>query len=463
MLSVGGTIASGFLLASGGAIALAGPAVVITYVIGGGVSIGVMACLAEISIRGATASGFAKYAEDTMGPLMGFLTGWTYWLAWVAGPAAEALAVATFASYLAPFHHIPIWLMAFVVITLDLAVNFAGVLAMGNYEFVLSSIKVIALILFFLLCLSAVFGIGYQPPIGTTILLGHGGFLPLGAAGLFTSFLLVFYAYTGIELVSVAAEESVNPVRDVPRALMGTALLVTFIFVGCSIAMVSVVSWHTLGVSSSPLVDAMTAIHQNIFATLLTIAIIIASITGIDAGIYTGSRMLFGLSRDAYFPSGGARVNPARQVPIVALIITGLCLYVGVVADILSPKLAYILLGSLGTLAFLWVWLMIPIMQIIYRLRMTKEEIRNMKWKVPLFPVIPVVCIILILVAMIAPIFQSTPGIGPIDAGALPVVAGAGWILIWTAYYFLVGRRLRAAAIPVDAAETQPGEEIKPG
>ncbi len=462
MLSVGGTIASGFLLASGGAIKLAGPAVVITYIIGGGVSIGVMACLAEISIRGATASGFAKYAEETMGPLMGFLTGWTYWLAWVAGPAAEALAVATFASYLAPFHHVPIWLMAFIVITVDLAINFAGVLAMGNYEFVLSSIKVAALIIFFFLCMFAVFGIG-SPALGTTVLLGHGGFLPLGAAGLFTSFLLVFYAYTGIELVSVAAEESVNPVRDVPRALMGTALLVTLIFVGCSIAMVSVVSWHTLGVSSSPLVDAMTAIHQNVFATLLTIAIIIASITGIDAGIYTGSRMLFALSRDSYFPSGGARINAKRQVPTMALIITGLGLYVGVVADVLSPTLAYILLGSLGTLAFLWVWLMIPIMQIIYRLRMTKEEVRNMKWRLPLFPLIPILCIILILVAMIAPIFQSTPGLGPIDAGALPVVAGAGWILIWTAYYFLVGRRLRAAAIPVDTAETQPGEEIKPG
>lgn len=462
MLSVGGTIASGFLLASGGAIALAGPGVVITYIVAGGVSIGVMACLAELSVRGYTASGFAKYAEETMGPLMGFLTGWTYWLAWVAGPAAEALAVATFASYLGPFHHVPIWVMAFVVITADLIINFAGVLAMGNYEFVLSSIKVAALIIFFILCMAAVFGIGF-PAIGTTNLTGQGGFLPLGGAGLFTSFLLVFYAYTGIELVSVSAEESVNPARDVPRALMGTALLVTFIFVGCGIAMVSVVSWKTLGVSSSPLVDALTAIHQNFFATILTFAIIIASITGIDAGIYTGSRMLFALSRDSYFPRGGARTNPRRQVPTMALVITGLCLYVGVVADILSPKLAYIVLGSLGTLAFLWAWLMIPIMQIIYRLRMTAEETRNLKWKIPLFPVIPIACIILIGVAMIAPIFQSTPGIGPIDAGALPVVAGAGWMLIWIAYYFLIGRRLRAAAIPVDVVETLPGDELKPG
>ena len=457
MLSVGGTIASGFLLASGGAISLAGPGVVITYLVAGLVSIGVMACLSELSVRGYTASGFAKYAEETMGPLMGFLTGWNYWLAWVVGPAAEALAVATFASFLPPFHNIPIWLMALVVVTLDLAINFAGVLTMGNYEFVLSTIKVIALILFALFCFAAVFGVG-QSAVGLTNINNHGGFLPLGAGGLFTSFLLVFYAYTGIELVSVSAEESVNPKRDVPRALMGTAALVTVIFVGCGLGMVAVVSWKTLGTSSSPLVDALTAIHQNGFANVLTIAIIIASITGIDAGIYTGSRMLFALSRDSYFPRRAARTSSRSQVPTLALVITGVCMYIGVIADVLSPKLAYIVLGSLSTLGFLWAWLMIPIIQIIYRLRMSPEELKTLEWKLPLFPLIPAACIALIAVAIVAPIFQNTPGIGPINAGALPVVAGAGWMAIWIIYYFAYGRRLRAAA----AADTATAEEVQP-
>src|SRR5438132_13483564 len=74
MLSVGGTIASGFLLASGGAISLAGPGVVITYLVAGLVSIGVMACLSELSVCGYTASAFAKYAEESIGPRTGFLT-----------------------------------------------------------------------------------------------------------------------------------------------------------------------------------------------------------------------------------------------------------------------------------------------------------------------------------------------------------------------------------------------------
>lgn len=450
MLSVGGTIASGFLLASGGAIKLAGPGVVITYLVAGLVSIGVMACLSELSVRGYTASGFAKFAEDTMGPLMGFLTGWNYWLAWVAGPAAEAVAVGTFATFLPPFHSTPIWVIAFVVITVDLAINFVGVLTMGNYEMVLSTIKIVGITVFAIFCFASVLGVG-QPAIGTSVLTGHGGLLPLGAVGLFTSFVLVFYAYTGIELVSVGAEESVHPERDVPRALMGTAALVTVIFVVAAAAMVSVVSWTTLGTSSSPLVDALQAIHQPIVANILTVAIIVASISGIDAGIYTGSRMLFSLARDSYFPARFAATNRRSQVPTLALLVTGGCMYVGVVADLLSPTLAYVFLGSLSTLGFLWAWLMIPIMQMIYRRRMTVEELRDLKWKLPLGPVIPVACIILIGAAVIGPIFQNTPGIWIINAGALPVVGGALWMGVWIVYYLVYGRHLRAAAAAAEA------------
>jgi amino acid transporter len=95
-----------------------------------------------------------------------------------------------------------------------------------HYEFTLSTFKLMGLAIFILACLAAVLGLGISP-LGTSNFTPHGGFLPLGVSGLFTSFLLVFYAYTGIEMVSVTAEESVKPERDVPRALMGTALLVT--------------------------------------------------------------------------------------------------------------------------------------------------------------------------------------------------------------------------------------------
>jgi len=430
--------------------------VVVVYIIAGLVSIGVMACLAELSVHGKTASGFAKFAEETMGPLMGFLTGSNYWLAWVAGPAGEAIAVGTFAVALAPFHSVPIWIISLVVIVGDLAINYAGVLLMGNYEFVLSTIKIIGMILFCIFCFAAVFGIG-QPAIGAANINGHGGFFALGATGVFTSFLLVFYAYTGIELVSVSAEESVHPERDVPRALMLTAALVSVLFIVSALALVAAEDWQKLGVSSSPLIDTLNTIHLPAVANILTIAIIVASISGIDAGIYTGSRMLFALSRDNYLPARFSTTNPHRKIPTFALTVTGVTMVAMVLLDLYSPTVAYVFLGSLSTLGFLWAWLFIPVMQMLYRRKIGPEGVRNLKWKTPLYPFTPIACIILVGVAMIAPIFQNTPGLFGLSAGALPVAGGILWMGIWIIYYFAYGRNLRSrtAADRAAAAHNQ--------
>jgi amino acid transporter, AAT family len=96
MLAVGGTIASGFLLFAGSAIGIAGPAVIISYVIAGIITIAVMACLAELAVQKPVSASFATYARDTMGPMAGFLTGWNYWLAWVMGAATESVAAGTY-------------------------------------------------------------------------------------------------------------------------------------------------------------------------------------------------------------------------------------------------------------------------------------------------------------------------------------------------------------------------------
>jgi L-asparagine transporter-like permease len=444
-LSVGGTIASGFFLASGGTVALGGPGVVITYVIGGLVVIGVMACLSELTVQGQTAGGFAIYAQNRLGPWFGFMTGWNYWLAWIAGSAAEGIAVGTYMTTLPPFHSIPVWLIALIVIALDLGINLLGVLHMGNYELALSTVKIIALAVFALACLGAIFGIG-TPAVGGTHFTGHGGFLPNGAGGLFTSFLLVFFAYTGIEMVSISAEESVRPERDVPRALMGTAALVMVLFVVAILGVTAVLDWHQAGTSSSPLVDALNAIHLPLLANLMVLAVIIASISAIDSSLYTASRMLFALSREGYFPKNMSTTHPSRKVPVGATLVCGAAVFVAVLVDIASPTYAYVFLGSLGTLGFIWAYLLIPILQMVYRSDLTKEQVRTLRWKVPFHPVIPIVCFLLVGVALVAPIFQNSPGLFGINGGALPVVGGAIWVALWSVYYLTLGRRYRRAA-----------------
>src|SRR5437764_12401296 len=157
MLAVGGTIASGFLLFSASAIGIAGPAVIISYVIAGVITIAVMACLAELCVMKPVSGSFATYARDTMGPLAGFLTGWNYWLAWVMGAATESVAAGTYFHTFRP--EIPIWIVAGIIVAIEMVVNLVGVLFMGEYEFTLSMIKTIVLALFVLVGIAAILGI----------------------------------------------------------------------------------------------------------------------------------------------------------------------------------------------------------------------------------------------------------------------------------------------------------------
>jgi L-asparagine transporter-like permease len=451
-LSVGGTIGSGFFLGIGGALSTGGPGVVVTYLIAGLVVIGVMACLAELSVQGHTAGGFAIYAQERLGPWAGFMTGWNYWLAWVAGMAAEGIAIGTYVSSLSAFENVPIWVIALVVVAADFGINMVGVLTMGNYEFVLSTIKIVALAIFAVACFAAALGIGTHSG-GFDILTNHGGLFPTGAGGIFASFLLVFFAFTGVEMINISAEESVKPQRDVPIALIGTAAGVMVLFIAAVLALATAIPWNHVGTSSSPFYDALTAIHFPVLANLIVVAIIISSISALDTGLYASSRMLFALSREGYFPKSMSATHATRKVPVLALSVCGICIFAGVLLDVVLPDYAFIFLGSLATLGFMWAYVLIPILQILHRRDLSPSEVKTLRWKVPGYPVTPIVCVTLVGVAIVAPIFQNNPGALGINAGALPVVAGAVWMTIWTVYYLLIGRRLFQKATPVAPAE----------
>jgi len=442
MLAVGGTIASGFMLASGGAIALAGPAVIIVYLLAGLVCVGVMTCLAELSLQKFTAGAFAVYAQETMGYLMGFLTGWNYWLAWAAGTSGEAVAIGTYVTSLSTFHGLPVWLVALVILVLDVAVNLIGVLMMGNYEFTLSTFKLIGLAVLIIVAVGAALGIG-SSGIGATNLTNHGGFLPTGVSGILQSFLLVFFAYTGVEMVSVTAEESVDPARDVPRALIGTAALVSVTFILAALALVLIVPWQKAGTLSSPLVNVMDTLHHPALSVFMTIVVIAGSVSALDCGVYGASRMLFALAREGYFPKRVATIHATRKVPTLAILVSGALMFLGVLLDVLSPNYAYVFLGSLATLGFLWAWAIIPVSLILYRVKLGAERVAALPWRIPFYPVLPVACIVAVAVAIIGPIFQNTPGLFGINGGALPVVAGAIWMAVWALYYLAVGRNFK--------------------
>jgi amino acid transporter, AAT family len=473
MLSVGGTIASGFLLFAGSAIGIAGPAAIISYVIAGIITIAVMACLAELCVQKPVSASFATYARDTMGPLAGFLTGWNYWLAWVMGAATESVAAGTY--FHSFYSFAPIWIVAAIIIAIEMTINLVGVLFMGEYEFILSTIKVVALTAFIVIGACAILGIGFHSH-GVTELTANGGFFPKGTGVVLTALLTVFFAYVGIELVGVTAEESVNPARDVPRALFWTVFIVVALFVVGIFILMAISPWASASTSSSPFVDAIKSLKIPVIASVFNWIIISASVSSVDGALYTASRMLFTQAREGNFPRQLARTNPRRKVPTAAIAITASCTFIGAVLAYFFPASAYVFIASLSTFGFLFAWLMIAMSQPLYRRKMGVEWVRNLKWKTPLYPWTPIIAIITVLGALIGQFFTGGSGtkVGPITipGGGLAVVVGVVWTLVWSAYYLGYARRVfthgaawrsqedAVAAETVAEAESRPQEPL---
>jgi amino acid transporter, AAT family len=473
MLSVGGTIASGFLLFAGSAIGIAGPAVIVSYVIAGIITIAVMACLAELCVQKPVSASFATYARDTMGPLAGFLTGWNYWLAWVMGAATESVAAGTY--FHSFYSFAPIWIVAAIIIAIEMTINLVGVLFMGEYEFILSTIKVVALSAFVVIGACAILGIGFHSH-GVTQLTANGGFFPKGTGVVLTALLTVFFAYVGIELVGVTAEESVNPARDVPRALFWTVLIVVVLFVIGIFILMAISPWASASTSSSPFVDAIKSLKIPVIAPIFNWIIISASVSSVDGALYTASRMLFTQAREGNFPAQLARTNPRRKVPTAAIAITASCTFIGAVLAYFFPASAYVFIASLSTFGFLFAWLMIAMSQPLYRRKMGVEWVRNLKWKTPLYPWTPIIAVVTVLGALIGQFFTGGSGtkIGPITipGGGLAVVVGVIWTLVWSAYYLGYARRVfthgaawrsqedAIAAETVSEAEPRPPEPL---
>lgn len=229
MISVGGVIGAGFFLGAGAAIARTGPSVVLAYLIGGVITLFIMLLLAEMAVARPVSGSFESYARTAFGPWCGFITGWTYWLAFLIGPASEAIAAGTFLNLWFP--GVPVWLFCLVIASSLTAINMVGVHFFGEVEFWLSLVKVVALLAFIVAgCYSL--GLDNASPASISHPTDSGSFFAGGLPGFLGAMLMVIFSFGGTEAIGTAAGESENPQRDIPRTLRGTVVRILLLYVG---------------------------------------------------------------------------------------------------------------------------------------------------------------------------------------------------------------------------------------
>ena len=439
MIALGGVIGSGLFLSSGYTINQAGPlGAIIAYLVGAVVVYLVMACLGELAIAYPGAGAFHIYAARAIGPATGFTTAWLYWLCWVVALGSEFTAAGILMQRWFPA--VPVWLWCLIFAATLFTINAISARVFGETEFWLSLVKVLAIVALIVLGGAAIFGF---TPLSTehpaAVLFSNfqtpAGLFPGGVGGVVVTSLAVFYAFSGSELIGVAAGETKDPAKNIPRALRSTVLRLLVLFVGSITVIAAILPYDQAGLTSSPFVDVFQYVGVPFAADIMNFVIITALLSAGNSGLFSCARMLFSLAEEGHAPKALLRLTP-RGVPIVALSVSLALALVSLLSSIIAAETVYLVLVSVAGFAVVAVWMSIVASLYFHRRRFVRDggDIGTLAYRTPLFPVVPIVAFALLLISIVAIAFD------PNQVAALyfgvPFVA-ACYLFFWWRY----GRR----------------------
>ncbi|MFY7002649.1 amino acid permease [Acinetobacter pittii] len=395
MIAIGGAIGTGLFMGSKFAISFAGPAVIVSYAIGGLIAFAIMACLAEMTVQHPTSGSFGAYAEHYVSPLAGFLVRYCYWACIVLAVGTEITAVADYMKLWFP--HVGSWVwIAFFSLTL-LVVNAYSVKAFGLVEYWFSTIKVFAIIVFILLAI----GILTQSHGGTAQVLSnlteHGGFFPHGFSGVWIGVIISIFSYLSIEMIAVAAGEAKDPERAVKKAFKSTAIRLILFYLLSLFLIVALVPWTTLigAEATSPFVMVMKIVGIPYADSILNFIVIVAALSAMNSMLYISTRMLFSLSRAGDAPKLFGRISH-NGVPINALLLSAVGIGIASIVYTINPNSAFPIMIALSMFGALFTWGSIFVTHMCFRRHMARKG-EQLKFKVPASQLISLLGLIAIL------------------------------------------------------------------
>lgn len=380
LMALGSTIGVGLFLGSGTAISQAGPAILLGYLIAGIIAFIVLRALGEMAVFNPVAGSFAQYAHDYVGPLTGYLVGWGYWFYWVIVGVAEVTAVGIYMGLWFP--DIPQWPWALGSLFLMGSLNFIAVRLFGEFEFWFALIKVVAIIALIGIGFGVIFfGIGnHGIATGISNLWDHGGFFPTGLRGFLLSLQMAMFAYVGIEMIGLSAGETENPEKTIPMAIDSLIVRIIVFYGGALFVILSIFPWHEIGQVGSPFVAMFEKLGLRQAAGIVNFVVVTAALSSCNAGIFSGGRLLYGLSLNAYAPAVMKKIS-RTGVPFIAILTTVSIASLGTLLNYFLPDEAFLLVTSAVTFIGLMVWVAILSTQLMFRKKMTHAVIHQLTYK----------------------------------------------------------------------------------
>jgi S-methylmethionine transporter len=411
MIAMGGVIGSGLFLSSGYTIDQAGPlGAVLAYLVGAFVVYLVMACLGELAIAYPVAGAFHIYAARSIGPATGFTTAWLYWLCWAVALGSEFTASGLLMQRWFP--GVDVWIWCLVFAALVFSFNAFSARLFGEAEFWLSLVKVGAIIALIILGGAALLGFrplasDGGPPLLLNNFVTDDGLFPHGFSGVLITTLAVFYAFSGSELIGVAAGETRDPGRSIPKALRATVFRLLIFFVGAITVIAASVPYGEVGLDVSPFVTVFSGLGIPYAADVMNFVIITALLSAGNSGLYSCARMLFSLADEGHAPQAFRRLT-RRGIPLTALSVSMVGGLASLLCSVMAAESVYLVLVSIAGFAVVGVWMSISASHFFHRRAFVRDggDVSALAYKAPFYPVVPLLAFTLCLVSIVGLAFD---------------------------------------------------------
>ncbi len=464
MISIGGAIGTGLFLGSGAAIHSAGPGgALVAYALVGAMVYFVMTSLGEMSAYMPTSGAFSTYGTKFVDPAFGFALGWTYWFNWAMTIAAELTASIMIMKFWFPHSPSLLWSMSFFVLIFLL--NYLTVRGYGEGEYWFSFIKVAAIILFIVVGLLMVFGLlGGEAAGVKNFTIGNAPF-PGGFLGTFLVFIAAGFSFQGTEIVGVAAGESENPAKNVPKAIKNVFWRILLFYVLAILVIGLLVPYTSSSLKSeNVLVSPFTLVFKKAglsFAASMMNAVILAAVLSAgNSSLYASTRMLYAMAKEGQAPRIFSKLD-RRGVPVPAMILTAVVGMLAFFTSIFGDGVVYIwLMNSIGITGFIF-WLGICVSHYRFRKAFLAQghALDELPYRAKWYPFGPVFAIAVCLIVTLAQDYQAflAPHInwGNVIAAYLGIPF---FLVLWFGYK--IARKTKI--VPLDAHDfheiTEPNE-----
>ncbi len=293
MIAIGGTIGTGLFLGSGTTISKTGPSILIVYLVLGIFFFLMMRAIGEMLYSDPSQHTFVAFITRYLGPTVGHFTGWTYWLGLSFCAMAEITAISTYVQFWFP--SIPSWLIQLAFLGTLAAINLIAAKAFGEAEFWFALIKIIAILALiatgiFMMTSHSVTPLGHA---SIQNIFQNFSMFPHGGLSFISAFPMVFFAFQGIEFVSITIGEATTPHRIIKKAVNETLLKILIFYFGALIVIMGIIPWTHLNSASSPFVQVFKLAGFPAAAAVINFVVLTSASSSLNSFIFSAGRHFY--------------------------------------------------------------------------------------------------------------------------------------------------------------------------